>query len=166
MPDTKKTKIICQYCKKPYTAYKKGRTHCRDLNCRSKEINSQLDDLEYFIGLFCKDKIEATIELRFPGNDKLSKDAKINSVSYLGNDAPPFLDILTNGISPRELINYFRPILWKGVKGNFRIQTLRSGTISFEISNETFTKIANPVIVGNNLIIKGGNVNDNHKRQS
>lgn len=148
------TKITCKYCKEPYVAYKKNRTHCRKTSCRSKEIKNQLSNLEYFIGLFCKNKIEASIELRFPGNDKLSTDAKINSVVHLDNSSKKNNnDILGVGLS--VLVNYFRPILWKGVKGNFVIRILKNGTIDPEILNETFTKIKDPVVIGNDIMIDG-----------
>ena len=148
------TRIICKYCKESYVAYKKSRTHCRKTSCRSKEIKNQLLNLEYFVGLFCKNKIEASIELRFPGNDKLSTDAKINSVIHLVNS---FKDNNNDiiGVGLPELVNYFRPILWKGVKGNFVIRILRNGTIDPTILNETFTKISEPVVIGNDIIITG-----------
>jgi len=150
--------IICSYCKKPYMAYKKGRTHCCNSHCRTMEINKQLDELGYFMELFCRNKIEATIELRFPGNDKLSRDAKVDSVSSLKGGLSEKTSDIVVGISLLELIDYFRPILWKGVKGNFIIKTLKDGTVDPMILNETFTRIAKPVIIGNNLIVKGGNV--------
>ena len=153
--DLHSERIICNYCGKPYKAYKKGRTHCRNPECRSKEIKKQLDDLEYFIELFCINKIEATIELRFPGNDKLSRDAKIDSVSSFENELEEKDSNVPTGIGLRELIDYFKPILWKEVKGNFRIKILKNGTVDPKILNETFTEIANPVIIGNNMIIKG-----------
>ena len=158
------TKIICIYCKKPYMAYKKGRTHCRAQNCRSKEINKQLDNLGYLIELFCKNKIEASIEFRFPGNDKLSQDVKVNSISRIEEGLEEKRVDGPIGISLVELINYFRPVLWKEVKGNFIVKILEDGTIGPQIFNETFAKIANPVIIGNNLIVKGGISDDNDKR--
>ena len=127
MPETS-TPIICIYCKKPYLAYKKGRTHCRKPTCREKEINKQLEDLGYFVELFCKNRIEATIELRFPGNDKLSRDAKIASKSFLNGGLKEKVSDIPAGISLRELMDYFMPVLWKGVKGNFIIKTLRDKT--------------------------------------
>ena len=138
-------------------AYKKGRTHCRSDDCRSKEIKQQLESLGYFIESFCRNKIEAEIELRFPGNDKLSSDAKICSISNLKlkDNAEVQSDDIKAGIDLSELIDYFRPVLWKGVKGNFIIETLKDGTINPKITNETFTKISKPVIVGNNMIING-----------
>jgi len=148
-------KIKCQYCGEIYEACKKGRTHCRKQSCRTKEIKKQLDELEYFIELFCKHKIEAIIELRFPGNDKLSNDAKIDSKSQLNNGLKEENNNSIAGINLNELIDYFRPVLWKGVKGNFIIKTLKDGTIDPIISNQIFAKIANPVIIGNNLIING-----------
>jgi len=148
------TKIICRYCKEPYMAYKKGRTHCRKTSCRSKEIKNQLANLEYFICLFCKNKIEASIELRFPGNDKLSTDAKINSVVHLGNGLKEENGTAVS-INLSELIDYFRPVLWKGVKGNFIVRILKNGTIDSTILNETFTKISDPVVIGNDIIILG-----------
>jgi len=154
------TKINCIHCGKPYIAFKKGRTHCRSQACRLKEIKSQLDDFKYFVELFCKNKIEATIEIRFPGNDKLSRDAKIESVSLLNGGLKEISSDTPIGISLDELIDYFRPVLWKGVKGNFRIKTLKGGTIDPKIFNETFAEIANPVIIGNNLIVKGQSKND------
>ena len=156
-PISGSVKITCKYCCKPYVAYKKGRTHCSNSDCRSKEIKNQLDNLEYFMELFLRNKIEATIEFRFPGNDKLSSDAKINSVSHLSYGLKEQDSDTTNKICLQELIDYFRPVLWKGVKGNFIVKTLADGTISSQIFNETFTKISSPVIIGNNLIVKGGN---------
>ncbi len=149
------TEISCIHCGKPYVAYKKGRTHCRGESCRSKEIKNQLDDFKYFIELFCRNKIEAIIEIRFPGNDKLSRDAKVESVSFLSVGLKDPASSVPDGISLDKLIDYFRPVLWKGVKGNFRIKILKDGTIDPKISNETFAEIANPVIIGNNLIVKG-----------
>jgi len=149
-------RIICRYCGKSYKAYKKGRTHCRNPECRAKEIKKQLDDLEYFIRLFCINKIEAVIELRFPGNDKLSRDAKIDSVSSFENELEETTDSNASvGVGLQGLIGYFKPVLWKEVKGNFRIKILKNGTVDPKILNETFTEIANPVIIGNNMIIKG-----------
>jgi len=153
MPDM--TEIKCEYCNEPYVAYKKGRTHCRKPNCRTKEIKKQLNDLQYFVELFCVHKIEATIEFRFAGNDKLSKDAKINSVSRVNDGLKEENKNMIAGINLNELIDYFRPILWKGVKGNFIIKILKDGTIDPTVLNETFTEIADPVIIGNNLIING-----------
>ena len=150
-----KTEIICTYCKKPYKAYKKGRSHCRNRECRAKEIKKQLERLEYFIGLFCNNKIEATIEFRFPGNDKMSQDAKIISISYLKDGLQEYSGIDNEGIDLQNIIEYFRPVLWKGVKGNFVIKTLNDGTIDPRVMNETFTAIEDPLIIGNNLIIKG-----------
>ena len=150
-----RAKIKCQYCGEIYEAYKKGRTHCRKPSCRAREIKKQLDELKYFIELFCINKIEATIELRFPGNDKLSKDAKIDSKSQLNNGLKEENNNVIAGINLNELIDYFQPVLWKGVKGNFIIKTLKNGTIDPIILNQIFAEIANPVIIGNNLIING-----------
>jgi len=149
-----KVKIICEHCGNPYFAYNKSRSHCRAVFCRSKEIDKQLSDLSYFIDLFCKNKIEATIELRFAGNDKLSKDAKVDSVSILVNGLKETNSKSPLGVELKELIEYFKPILWKGIKGNFIIRTLKDGTIDKKIANQTFPNISDPIIIGNNMIVK------------
>lgn len=111
--------------------------------------------MEYFINLFCHNKIEATIELRFPGNDKLSHDAKVESSSTLNNGLKESEFEIKKGISLREMIDYFTPVLWKGIKGNFIIHTLQDGKIDPQIMSQTFPSITEPIIIGNNLIVQG-----------
>jgi len=160
-PDYEKSvKIVCVHCGKDYFANKKGRTHCRRNSSRAAEIRNQLSDLKAFVEIFCINKIEAVIEIRLPGNDKLGPEAKIDSLSLLNkNIKEEFCEEKSNhaaaGIKLDELITYFEPLLWKGAKGNFIIETLGDGTLSPKLLSQTFSSISNPVIIGNNLIVTG-----------
>lgn len=136
-------------------ANKKSRTHCRKISCRSKEICRQTKLLEAFIELFCNNNIEAVIEIRLPGNDKLSPEAKVDSFSVLGEALRERNNNQTGGIKLHELISYFEPLLWKGIRGNFIIKTLEDGTVDPKLLSQTFTKIDNPIIIGKNLIVTG-----------
>jgi len=157
-------KIKCRHCGNDYFAYKKGRTHCRRMSCRTKEIKKQLLELECFIELFCNNHIEAIVEVRLAGNDKLSPEAKIESFSILGAGFQEKNNQETGGIKLNELISYFEPLLWKEIRGNFIIKTLSDGTVYQKLLSQTFTNIANPIIIGNNIIVsgqskqKGGNI--------
>lgn len=157
-------KIKCRYCGNNYFAYKKGRTHCRRTTCRMREIKKQLSELERFIELFCNNHIESIVEIRLAGNDKLSPEAKIESFSILGEGFQEKNNQDTGGIKLNELISYFEPLLWKEVRGNFIIKTLSDGTVYQKLLSQTFTNIANPIIIGNNIIVsgqsklKGGNI--------
>ena len=159
-----KNKIKCGYCRNDYLSFKKGRTHCRRTSCRTKEIQKQLLELECFIELFCNNHIEAIVEVRLAGNDKLSPDAKIESFSILGEGFLEKNNQETGGIKLNELISYFEPLLWKEIRGNFIIKTLSDGTVYQKLLSQTFTNVANPIIIGNNIIVsgqskpKGGNI--------
>lgn len=160
-------KIKCQYCGNLYVANKKTRSHCRRTDCRDKEIERQLSMLQVLFGLFCDNNIEAKIEIRLPGNDKISYEAKVDSISNLSD---------TNNTNPKEikkeknieevhllkLISYFKMLLWKGIKGNFIINTFKNGTINPKVLNQTFTPLSMPVIIGNNLLVRG-QISDNKK---
>ena len=150
-----KSKIFCIYCGESYLANKKNRTHCRKTSCRQKEIRKQMNDLKTFVEYFCSNKIEAIVEIRLPGNDKLSPEAKIDSFSILGEGFVEKNNHQTKGVKLNELILYFEPLLWKSVKGNFIIKTLKDGTVDPKLLSQTFTKIASPIIIGNNLIVTG-----------
>ena len=136
-------------------ANKKGRTHCRRTECRRKEIRNQLNDLKSFIELFCKNNIEAIIEIRLPGNDKLGPEAKIDSFSILGEGFREKNNHQAGGIKLEELILYFDILLWKMIRGNFVIKILSDGTVDPKLPSQTFTSIIDPVIIGNNLIVAG-----------
>ena len=148
-------KIKCKYCGNPYSSMNKNREHCRRTSCRSKEIQAQIDNLGLFIEIFCSNNIESTIEIRLPGNDKLSPEAKVESESIIDAGFEETNNCKKEGVKLDRLLSYFEPILWKSIKGNFIIKTLRDGTVDRKILSQTFAKIENPVIIGNNLIVTG-----------
>ena len=148
-------KIICVYCNNEHLAGNKNRTHCQRTSCRAKEIQKQTKELGLFIDLFCSNKIEAIIEFRLSGNDKLNPEAKIDSTSILGNGLKIKNDFQSGGIKIDELISHFETLLWKRIKGNIIVKVLSNGTIDPIFLSQIFTKIANPVIIGNNLIVTG-----------
>lgn len=117
--------------------------------------------------LLCNNNIESKIEVRLAGNDKISHEAKIDSISDLSIDDDGIMDsdIGTffrdgdyddcGGVNLSKLIPYFRVLLWKGVKGNFIIETYGDGTINPKILNQTFSPLSMPLIIGNNLLVCG-----------
>ena len=152
-------KIKCQYCGNIYAANKKGRSHCKRISCRDKEIRSQLTQLHSMLGMLCDNKIEACVEVRLAGNDKISHEAKIESVSNVANDtdaAKSKTGCDDVGVAPLMLLPYFRILLWKGIKGNFIIKTYDNGTIDPNILNQTFTPLSMPMIIGNNMLVYCG----------
>lgn len=151
-------KIKCQYCGNIYAANKKNRSHCKRLSCRDKEIQHQLMQLQAMLEMLCSNKIKSRIEIRLAGNDKISHEAKIESVSNVTNE---IIDIecavdRSDGVIPLTLLPYFRVLLWKGVKGNFIINTYDNGTVDPNILNQTFTPLSMPMIIGNNMLIHCG----------
>ena len=152
---SKPVEITCIYCQAKYIAGNENRTHCQRTSCRAREIQKQLKQLESFIDLFCTNNIKATIEFRLPGNDKLKPEAKIDSTSILGNEFKTKTDFQTGGIDIKELISYFETLLWKRIKGNIIVNVLEDRKIESKLLSQTFTKIANPIIIGNNLIVTG-----------
>ena len=154
-------KIKCQYCGNIYAANKKGRSHCKRTPCRDKEIRNQLIQLQAMLEMLCDNEIEACVEVRLAGNDKISHEAKIESISNVvdGNDEEEeeagdnSNDV---GVAPWLLLPYFRVLLWKGIKGNFIINTYNNGTIDPNILNQTFTPLSMPTIIGNNMLVYCG----------
>jgi len=150
-------KIKCKYCNNIYMANKKNRSHCRRSICRDKEIQYQLMQLQSLLEMLCSNNIVSKIEIRLAGNDKISHEAKIDSISDLSfnGENNSIEKIKKDGVTPLKLIPYFRVLLWKGVKGNFIIETYDNGTINPRILNQTFTPLSMPMIIGNNLLIWG-----------
>jgi len=107
--------------------------------------------------MLCSNNIVSKIEIRLAGNDKISHEAKIDSISDLSfnGENNSIEKIKKDGVTPLKLIPYFRVLLWKGVKGNFIIETYDNGTINPRILNQTFTPLSMPMIIGNNLLIWG-----------
>ena len=153
MPD--KNYIICKHCGQEYGANKRNRTHCRKTACRNKEIEYQVKELQDLFNMLTNNRIEATVEIRLAGNDKISPEAKVDSVTNLNNDIVTEKKVSFNksNIVLSKLGSYFKKLLWKGVKGNFIIKTNTDGLIDSRIFNQTFLLIAKPIIIGNNLLI-------------
>jgi len=148
-------KIKCQYCGNIYAANKKNRSHCKRLACRDKEIQHQLIQLQTVLEMLCNNKIESKVEIRLAGNDKISHEAKIESISNVTDNPITIEDEkdYNNGVSSSTLLPYFRVLLWKGVKGNFIISTYSDGTINPSILNQTFTPLSMPMIIGRNMLV-------------
>jgi hypothetical protein len=149
-------KIKCRYCGNVYAANKKNRSHCRRSACRDKEIQRQLSQLQAMLEMLCTNNIKACVEIRLAGNDKLSHEAKIESISNVAKGIVVTTPTKNGGgVMPETLMPYFRILLWKGIKGNFVINIYGNGTIDPNILNQTFTPLAMPMIIGNNLLIHG-----------
>ncbi len=158
-------KITCRWCKNKYDAYNNGRKHCNRHECKTKEVESSLQFLKSYFEILVNNNIVATVEIRCPGNDNLG--GQIKAITH-GNINGGIIDKsfgLNTANKTKQLtllIDYFRPILWKGLKGNFIIKTKEDGTINPDILNESFTNIEAPIVLGNNKLItkiisKGGN---------
>ena len=157
--------IICKWCESKYSACNSSRKHCARLECKTKEIESNLCSLKSYFEILINNNIVATIEIRCPGNDNFGSQIKaithgsINGgIINKNSDKSTIVDISKQ---LTFLIDYFRPILWKGLKGNFIIETQEDGTINPDILNESFTNIEAPIVLGNNKLItkiinKGG----------
>ena len=150
-------KIKCQYCGNIYAANKKNRSHCRRSACRDKEIQRQLSQLQIMLEMLCTNNIKSCVEIRLAGNDKISHEAKIESVSNVAkeeeNNNSNIATPVNEGVAPSALMPYFRILLWKGIKGNFIITVYDNGTIDPNILNQTFTPLSAPMIIGNNMLI-------------
>ena len=154
-------KIKCRYCGNIYAANKKNRSHCRRSACRDKEIQRQLSQLQAMLEMLCSNNIKACVEIRLAGNDKISHEAKIESISNIAKDIITNLNgndsnKNKNGVMSEDLMPYFRILLWKGIKGNFIITIYDNGTIDPNILNQTFTPLSMPTIIGNNMLVSGG----------
>lgn len=146
--------ITCIWCGSQYKAFSDNRRHCKNRDCRQKEIEANLNDLSKLISMVLRHKIATDIELRLPGNDTIGKQAKINSSGNID------INIKKNGEPGTDLNkqiltlkSYFRSLLWKGIKGNFMLKTNGNGKIYNIIPHETFVNIKNPVILGDNKLI-------------
>ena len=155
-------KIKCRYCGNIYVANKKNRSHCRRSACRDKEIQRQLSQLQAMLEMLCTNNIKAYVEIRLAGNDKISHEAKIESISNVAKGVVVAIRGNTNnnknkkGVMSEDLMPYFRILLWKGIKGNFIITIYDNGTIDPNILNQTFTPLSMPTIIGNNMMVSGG----------
>ena len=158
--------IVCKWCKNKYAAYNNGRKHCNRIECKTKEIESNLQFLKSYFEILINNNIIAKTEIRCPGNDSFGSQIKaithgnLNGGGIKNQDDPVLNTFKTKQLT--FLTDYFRPILWKGLKGNFIITTEKDGTINPDILNESFTNIETPIVLGNNKLItkiisKGGN---------
>ena len=138
-------------------ANKKNRSHCKRSGCRDKEIQRQLSQLQIMLEMLCTNNIKSCVEIRLAGNDKISHEAKIESVSNVAKDINSnIVPSINEGVTPSALIPYFRILLWKEIKGNFIITIYDNGTIDPNILNQTFTPLSAPMIIGNNMLIHSG----------
>lgn len=148
--------IICKWCRNKYQAYNNNRKHCSRIDCRNREIEESLSLLHNYFGMLLRHKIIAQVELRCPGNDSFGQQVKVTSEcrvdhGFNGGDKKIYPE---TQLEIGNLINYFRPILQKGLKGNFIVKTLAEGKIDSIILNESFTSFKEPKnILGNNVFI-------------
>ena len=146
--------IKCNWCGSTYTAYNENRRHCTRSSCRDKEIEINLEYLAQLFGMILRHGIEATVEIRLPGNDTLGKQAKIISSGDIGEKISSQATINKGFEHQIEgLKEYFRSLLWKKIKGNFEIKTKKGGVIDTRCPHEMFTSIERPIILGRNKII-------------
>ena len=146
-------KIKCQYCGNIYMANKKNRSHCKRSACRDKEIQCQLSQLQAMLEMLCINNIKSCVEIRLAGNDKISHEAKIESISNVKGEEIIDSNNDMDGVVPAILMPYFRRLLWRGIKGNFIINTHDNGFVDPNILNQTFTPLSAPMIIGNNMLI-------------
>jgi len=148
-------KINCVWCNCDYSAFSENRRHCKKPACRNREIEENINDLSGLIALILRHRIKADIEIRLPGNDTIGKQAKLNS---LGNiDELIRREPINNANVKGQLLKvkkYFSALLWKNIKGNFIVKTNEEAVVEDMIFQETFITIKNPVILGNNKIIR------------
>lgn len=159
-------KIICGWCGSEYFAHNENRNHCRRSSCRNKEIESQLKDLSELFSLILRHGIRALVEIRLPGNDTIGRQAKIVSSGTINRKIFPEPE------SPEDFekqvydaTDYFRSLLWKNIKGNFKVKTRKGGVIQTDITHEMFTEIKNPVILSDNKIILLQDLSKNLQRK-
>lgn len=148
--------IICKWCKAKYQAYNNNRSHCSRPDCRNREIESNLKMLRNCIDMLLRHSIVAEVELRCPGNDTFGQQVRVKSEGYLYNDFNGKDTTVETADIIKELkmiTNYFRPILQKGLKGNFICGTNADGRIDIKILNEIFTSLKEPAILGNNCFL-------------
>ncbi len=156
--------IKCIYCGETYSAFREKRTHCSRQDCRRKAIDGALDKLRSYISTFLRNRIEAEIEIRCAGNDIFGNQARSSTKGHLGGlDSIQDHDRCSLEIDLDMLSDYFRPILWKGIRGNFIIRTLDTGKVSSVVLNDTFSDLDRPVVLGNNLLLSRQRVTANAK---
>jgi len=146
--------ITCVWCSSTYSAFSDNRRHCKRPECRRKEIDDNLKYLIDLISMILRHKIEADIEIRLPGNDTIGKQAKLNSLGDIRQliKKEPINNInIQNQI--KNLREYFKSLLWKGIKGNFIVKINSGGEIEDIISQETFVTLKDPIVLGNNKIV-------------
>lgn len=147
--------IICKWCGKQYQAFNNNRGHCSKIECRTKEIEQNLLTLSGYFSTLLRHGVIAQVELRCPGNDCFGAQVKITTescINYALKDKPPEKQEIQESVD--MLVDYFRPILKKGVKGNFIVKTLSDGKIDEVILNQSFTSFREPEnILGNNCFI-------------
>lgn len=146
--------IKCVYCGETYSAFREKRTHCSRSDCRRKAIDGALDKLRSYIDMFLRNRIEAEIEIRCAGNDIFGDQARSSTKGHLGNlETVQGYDRCSLENDLDMLSDYFRPILWKAIRGNFIIRTLDTGKVSTVVLNDTFSYLDSPVVLGNNLLL-------------
>ena len=148
--------ITCKWCERRYQAFNNNRKHCSRMDCRNKEIEENLSILRNFVGMFLRHEIIAQIELRCPGNDSFGSQVKVTSECSIDNKLKGKSEVKQTQAFKEELdklVDYFKPILEKGLKGNFLVKTLTNGKIEPIIMNEAFSLFRQPMILGNNCFI-------------
>jgi len=155
--------IICKWCGKKHTAYNESKANCNRIECVEKEISANIELLKNCVAILLRNKIISTLEIRCPGNYTFGNQLKIQTETPIEVD----LEGVNNDKIPTHLFavelnkisNYFKPILRKGIKGNFFIK-VANGQIDKIVLNDFFTPLVEPIIIGNNTIIsqkyKGG----------
>jgi len=147
--------IKCVWCGSDYRSFNDNRRHCKKLSCRNSEIEENLSCLSKLISPILRHKIKTDSEIRLPGNDTIGKQVKINANGTI-NERIKNKEIAFFTVEKQvgRVLKYFRDLLWKGIKGNFIIKTDENGTVDNIITHEIFVMTKNPVIFGNNKIIK------------
>lgn len=140
-----------------------------NLEHKTKLISESLNKLEDILLICLRHNIDAIIEIRLPGNYTIGNQIKILSKSNIFNEIK--IGDLTNLETNEKLNkikNYFRTMLFKNIKGNFKIK-INSGTIEEDVYAETFASILNNPfsVMGNNKIITRLEVkNGTYKRRT
>jgi len=148
--------IKCKHCGQPYTAFNGSRSHCSQPACRTKEIDGNVKLLCSYFATILRHQIVAEVEIRCPGNDSFGKQVKARTQGHLGETGDNRKDVSSPDWLSDELemlSDYFRPILWRALKGNFIIKTLDDGRFDKVALNDTFSDLINPVVLGNNLLL-------------
>lgn len=148
-------KIKCVWCGCDYKAFNDNRRHCKKISCRNSEIEENLKDLSKLISPILRHRIKASSEIRLPGNDTFGKQVKINANGSI-SEAIKKKEIILSTVEEQveQILKYFRDLLWKGIKGNFIVKTDENGIVDDIVSHEIFVTTKDPVIFGNNKVIK------------